>query len=104
MKIITLNDLLIALSILAILLGALLWIIKAQVSQIKHETSPNSGGSMKDKIDLTHELVREEAKSRREWREEQAAHNERLYASIGNMHKRMDEHVHDHLVNSSGQT
>lgn len=98
MKIITLNDLLIALSILALLLGGLLWIIKAQVGQIKHETSPNSGGSMKDKIDLTHELVREEAKSRREWREEQAAHNERLYAAIGNVHKRVDKHINDHMA------
>lgn len=97
----TLNDLLVALSILAILLGGLLWIIKMQVAGIKHETSPNSGGSMKDKVNLTHELLVKMDKNQAEWRDEQSKHNDRIYAAIGKAHGRIDEHIHDHLTGST---
>lgn len=94
---ITVNELAAISAIAGAIFGGLLWIINAQLAKIKHETSPNSGGSMKDKIDLTYDLVKDMANVQKEWREEQTRHNNRLYEADKRIHERLDGHIHDHL-------
>lgn len=93
----TVDELAAFFAICATVFGGLLWIINAQLAKIKHETQPNSGGSMKDKIDLTYDLVKDMANTQKEWRAEQARHNDRLYEADKRIHARLDDHIHDHI-------
>ena len=45
------SDLPVDFAIVAGVLGALLWYIKREVSEMKHEMFPNSGKSMRDAVD-----------------------------------------------------
>lgn len=97
------QDVLVLLSILSMLLGGLIWLIRTQVqiraqtAHIRHETSPNSGGSMKDKIDFVYDAVKSIGENEKEWRKEQSEHNKRIYDSLGKVHARIDGHLTDHL-------
>lgn len=97
MEIATLSDLYTVLAIAAIVISALLGLIGLKIKAISHETSPNSGGSMKDKVNLTYELVQQIAHTQQEWRAEQARHNDRLYEADKRVHVRLDEHIRDHI-------
>ena len=101
MEITTLSDLYTVLAIGALIMSALLGLIGLKIKAISHETSPNSGGSMKDKVNMTYELLVEFNEAQKEWRKEQSAHNERLYDSLDTAHKRVDEHIRDHMVGNA---
>lgn len=86
-------------------LGGFLWIIRAEVSKVRKETSPNHGSSMKDTVNQIHSMsgtLKEMITTLREeqiaWREEQTRHNERLYEGLGKVHTRMDDHIQTHLT------
>jgi hypothetical protein len=65
------GEFLTVLSITAIILAALMWLIKA-VSAIQHETKPNSGLSMRDSIN-------------------------RIEASVDRLNDKLDGHIDWHL-------
>lgn len=100
----TANDLLAVLTILSILLAGLMWLIRTEVrgiktetAQIKHETTPNSGSSMKDKINVMYDIIKASHESEKEWRREQMSHNDRIYTSLTDVHRRVDAHLNDHI-------
>lgn len=41
----------VVLTILTAFLAALMWVIKREVTQVKHEVFPNSGSSLRDAVD-----------------------------------------------------
>lgn len=81
----------------ALALGGLLWLINTRIKAISHETSPNSGSSMKDVVGQIYSEVRNVRAEQAEWRTEQNRHNDRLYDSVARVHKRLDDHISDHL-------
>lgn len=83
--------------LVALVLGGLLWLINTRIKAISHETSPNSGSSIKDVVGQIHSEVRSVRAEQAEWRTEQNRHNDRLYDSVGRVHARLDEHISDHL-------
>lgn len=85
------------LSIAGVLLAALLWLIKAQIAQMK-ELKPNHGSSMRDAIDRMEAALREIKSDVRDLRQSDKEQSERLYSSIGKVHGRLDEHIHDHIT------
>ena len=95
--IVKLSDLYILFGIFTVLVGALLAYLTLKIKTVVHETSPNSGGSMKDKVNLTYELLLKVENHQSEWRLEQTRHNDRLYEADKRIHARLDEHIHDHI-------
>lgn len=85
------------LSIAGVLLAALLWLIKAQIAQMR-ELKPNHGSSMRDAVDRIERSQREMLADIRELRQQHGEINERLFNSVGKVHGRLDEHIHDHMM------
>ena len=85
------------LSIAGVLFAALLWLIKAQIAQMR-ELKPNHGSSMRDAIDRMEAALREIKTDVRDLRQSDKEQSERLYSSIGKVHGRLDEHIHDHIM------
>ena len=85
------------LSIAGVLLAAMLWLIKAQVAQMR-ELKPNHGSSMRDAVDRIEASLREIRADVRDLRQSDAEQSERLFNSVGKVHGRLDEHIHDHMI------
>lgn len=85
------------LSIIGVVLAALMWLIRAQVAQMR-ELKPNHGSSMRDAIDRIERSQREMLADIRELRTQHGEINERLFNSVGKVHGRLDEHIHDHMM------
>lgn len=85
------------LSIAGVLLAALLWLIKAQIAQSR-ELKPNHGSSLRDAIDRIERNQREMIADIRELRTQNGEINERIFNSVGKVHGRLDEHIHDHIM------
>lgn len=85
------------LSIVGVVIAGLTWLIRAQIAQMK-ELKPNHGSSLRDAIDRIERNQTEMVKDIRELRTEHLNINERLFNSVGKVHARLDEHIHDHIV------
>lgn len=85
------------LSIAGILLAALIWLIRAQIAQSK-ELKPNHGTSLRDAVDRIEASLKDIRKDVRELRQSDQEQSERLFNSIGKVHGRLDEHIHDHMI------
>ena len=85
------------LSIAGVLFAALLWLIKAQIVQTR-ELKPNHGSSMRDAVDRIEASLREIKSDVRDLRQSDKEQSERLFNSIGKVHGRLDEHIHDHMT------
>lgn len=85
------------LSIIGVVLAALMWLIRAQVSQMK-ELKPNHGSSLRDAVDRIERAQREMLVDIRELRSQNNEINERIFNSVGKVHGRLDEHIHDHMM------
>jgi hypothetical protein len=88
------------LSILGVVLAGLTWMIRAQIAQMK-ELKPNHGSSLRDAIDRIERSQREMTKDIRELRTQHGEINERLFNSVGKVHGRLDEHIHDHMMGNT---
>ena len=113
----SMSDLLTALTIISLLLGMLLWLVRAQVVQFSPRNSrverpdtqrsafPTDRSSvvemvnsvMKDKIDLIYDMMKESRSDDKEWRRAQAETNERLQHAINATNERFDRHMQDHI-------
>jgi hypothetical protein len=91
-------------AIIALLMGGFLWIIRAEISKVRKETTPNHGSSMKDTVNQIHSIITALRDDQAAWRGEQSRHNDRLYEGLGNVHKRVDTHIHDHLIDTQHTT
>lgn len=85
------------LSIAGVLFAALMWLIRAQVIAMR-ELKPNHGSSMRDAIDRIERSQREMLADIRDLRQQHGEINERLFNSVGKVHGRLDEHIHDHMM------
>lgn len=84
------------LTLAALILGALIWLIKAVQAQTK-EVRPNGGASLRDAVDAILNAQAEQSKDIRELRAGLGEHIERMYRESGRVHARLDEHVRDHF-------
>lgn len=85
------------LSILAVVLSGLTWLIRAQVHQMR-EMKPNHGSSMRDAIDRIERRQESIQTDIRELRVQHNEMNERIFNSVGKVHGRLDDHIHDHMT------
>ena len=85
------------LSIAGVLMAALLWLIRSQVHAMR-ELKPNHGSSLRDAIDRIERTQGEIQKDIRELRSQHNDINERLFNSVGKVHGRLDDHIHDHIT------
>ena len=85
------------LSILGVVLAGLVWMIRAQIAQMK-ELKPNHGSSMRDAVDRIEIALQEIRVDIRDLRKADKEQAERLFNSVGKVHGRMDEHIHDHMT------
>jgi len=85
------------LSILGVVLAGLVWMIRAQIAQMK-ELKPNHGSSMRDAVDRIEIALQEIRVDVRDLRTADKEQAERLFNSVGKVHGRMDEHIHDHMM------
>lgn len=85
------------LSIAGVLLAALMWLIRAQIMAAR-ELKPNHGSSMRDAVDRIEAALKEIKTDVRDLRQSDNEQSERLYSSIGKVHGRLDEHIHDHMT------
>jgi uncharacterized protein with von Willebrand factor type A (vWA) domain len=85
------------LSILGVVLAGLVWMIRAQIAQMK-ELKPNHGSSMRDAVDRIEIALQEIRVDVRDLRKADKEQAERLFNSVGKVHGRMDEHIHDHMT------
>lgn len=85
------------LSILGVVLTGLTWLIRAQIHQMR-ELKPNHGSSLRDAVDRIERSQRELLVDIRELRSQHGEINDRLFNSIGKVHGRLDEHIHDHMT------
>ena len=86
------------LTITSVLLGALIWLIKV-VSGVQKEMRPNGGSSLKDAIDR---IERQQSSMQAEVSQvtdRLYRQHERMFEEIGKVHRRVDEHVQDHITN-----
>ena len=84
-------------TIVALLMGGLVWLIRAQVAQMK-ELKPNGGSSMRDAVNRIERALMEMHAEIRDLRQHDVEQQDRLFNSIGKVHSRIDEHVRDHLL------
>ena len=85
------------LSIAGVLMAALMWLIRSQVHAMR-ELKPNHGSSLRDAIDRIERNQSELMKDIRELRLQHNDINERLFNSVGKVHGRLDDHIHDHIT------
>ena len=85
------------LSILAVVLSGLTWLIRAQIRQMR-EMKPNHGSSMRDAIDRIERRQESIQTDIRELRVQHNEMNERIFNSVGKVHGRLDDHIHDHMT------
>lgn len=85
------------LSILVLVLSGLTWLIRAQVRQMR-EMKPNHGSSLRDAIDRIEKGQENIQKDVRDLRVQHNEMNERIFNSVGKVHGRLDEHIHDHMT------
>jgi len=78
------------------LLAGLSWIIRAQIAMGKQFT-PNGGASLRDAVNRLEKDAQEARAEMKELRHRAEESNERIIASVGKVHARLDEHVRDHL-------
>ena len=71
--------------------------IRAQIAQMK-ELKPNHGSSMRDAVDRIEIALQEIRVDVRDLRKADKEQAERLFNSVGKVHGRMDEHIHDHMT------
>lgn len=83
-------------TLLMALLAGLVWVIKA-VNSMNKQVHNNGGSSMRDAIDRIEQGQREIKSDVRELRAQHNEINERLFNSVGKVHGRLDQHIHDHL-------
>jgi TolA-binding protein len=79
------------------LLAGLSWIIRAQIAMGKQFT-PNGGSSLRDAVNRLEKDAQEARAEMKELRHRAEESNERIIASVGKVHARLDEHVRDHLT------
>jgi hypothetical protein len=79
------------------LLAGLSWIIRAQIAMAKQFT-PNGGSSLRDAVNRLEKDAQEARAEMKELRHRAEESNERIIASVGKVHARLDEHVRDHLT------
>jgi TolA-binding protein len=77
-------------------LAGLSWIIRAQIAMGKQFT-PNGGSSLRDAVNRLEKDAQEARAEMKELRHRAEESNERIIASVGKVHARLDEHVRDHL-------
>ena len=82
--------------IVAMILGGLIWLIRV-VNSLNKQVHNNGGSSMRDAIDRIEYGQREIKSDVRELRGQNNEINERLFNSVGKVHNRLDQHIHDHL-------
>lgn len=85
------------LSIFGVVMAGLVWLIRAQIAQMR-EMKPNHGSSMRDAIDRIERVQEALLTDIRELRSQHNEMNERIFNSVGKVHGRMDEHIHDHMM------
>lgn len=85
------------LTILGVVVAGLTWLIRAQIAQMR-ELKPNHGSSLRDAIDRIEKNQSEIQKDIRELRAQHNEMNERLFNSVGKVHGRLDDHIHDHMM------
>lgn len=85
------------LSILAVVLSGLTWLIRAQIRQMR-EMKPNHGSSMRDAIDRIERRQENIQTDIRELRMQHNEMNERIFNSVSKVHGRLDDHIHDHMT------
>lgn len=85
------------LTIAALILAALIWLIKAVNAQGR-EFKPNGGSSLRDAVAAILVAQAEQSTDIRELRAGLGEHVERMYRETGRVHARLDEHVRDHLT------
>lgn len=86
---------------ITVVLGALLWLIRNEIAKTRKEMQPNHGSSMRDQIDILVERQGDVVRDVRDIRAVVEAHNDRLYSGLAKVHARLDEHILDHLHNST---
>lgn len=91
------GEVLTLLSIIGVVVAGLTWLIRSQVLQMR-ELKPNHGSSLRDAIDRIERSQSEIQKDIRELRQQHNEMNDRLFNSVGKVHGRMDEHIHDHMM------
>lgn len=85
------------LSIFGVVMAGLVWLIRAQIAQMR-EMKPNHGSSMRDAIDRIERAQEALLTDIRELRSQHNEMNERIFNSVGKVHGRLDEHIHDHMM------
>lgn len=83
------GEFLTVLSIGAVGLGLLLWLIKAQVAQLQTLTTRNGGSTVRDQLDRIELDIRDLRKTTDE-------RENRLIDSVAKVHARIDEHISEH--------
>lgn len=91
------NEILVVLTIASVILGGLMWLMKA-VNSMQKEFRPNHGSSLKDALDRIERhqehLVDEVDGIQKKLYEQ----HERMFDHLGKVHRRMDDHLReDHL-------
>lgn len=84
------------LTAVAIVTGALIWLIRAQIA-VGKQFEKNGGNSLRDQVDFIRESQRENRKDLREIRTTLAETTDRLARGVGAVHARLDDHLRDHL-------
>ena len=85
------------LTIIGVVVAGLTWLIRAQIAQMR-ELKPNHGSSLRDAVDRIERSQSEMLKDIRELRTQNNEINERIFNSVGKVHGRLDEHIHDHIM------
>jgi len=85
------------LTIIGVVVAGLTWLIRAQIAQMR-ELKPNHGSSLRDAVDRIERSQSEMLKDIRELRTQHNEINERIFNSVGKVHGRLDEHIHDHMM------
>ena len=84
------GEILAVLSIAGIALGLLIWIVKAQVSQLTQLTTRNGGSTIRSQLDRIESDLREH-------RRDVIERDNRVMDSVAKVHARLDEHIQHHL-------
>lgn len=85
------------LTIIGVVVAGLTWLIRAQIAQMR-ELKPNHGSSLRDAVDRIERSQAEMLKDIRDLRNQHTEINERIFNSVGKVHGRLDEHIHDHIM------
>lgn len=98
----SLSEIGVLVSILVAMLAGLVWLIRA-VGKVRHETSPNSGKSMKDQIGFIRQDLAQQRVEQREEMHRIEAQISTLHAEVQKVHGRVTQHMEWHLDHAEGR-